>query len=283
MTDSPLQQMKTGGSAVVLSEAKRRAVVLIAEGGKSYQAVADELGITRECLWRWRKEPQFAAALDDLRALLEEETRAYAVANRHDLLEGLTERRARLLRIVAEREEYHRDHQTLHPGATSGYLAKSYKVVGTGAYATTVEEWAVDAPLVKSLNETEKQGAVLAGIWTEKSQVEADIGIHAGPPTVVRIRSQRSNPYSPSNAGKYPAGKFEKGEDGIWRDVETGAEFDGALEAEFREVEPAPTGGRLVNTGVSDELDALAESYVAGAITAEELSRRAKELQDERS
>ncbi|MDP9364207.1 MAG: hypothetical protein M3Q10_08275 [Chloroflexota bacterium] len=282
MTDSPLQQV--AGSAVVLSEAKRRAVVLIAEGGKVYQQIADELGITRECLWRWRKEPQFAAALDDLRALLEEETRAYAVANRHDLLEGLTERRERLLRIVAEREEYHRNHETVHPGATTGYLVKTHKVVGTGAYATTVEEWAVDAGLVKSLNETEKQGAVLAGIWTERQQVEADIGIHAGPPTVVRIRSQRSNPYSPANEGKYPAGKYVRDEQGIWRDVETGAEFDGALEAEFREVESEPTtGGRLVNTGVSDELDQLAELYVAGAISAEELSRRAKELQDDHS
>lgn len=184
------------------SDTKRRAVVLLVEGNKSYQRVADELGITRITLWEWRRSTDFAAALDDLRALLEEETRAFAVANRHALLEGLTERRERLLQIVTEREEYHRDHQTDAPGATTGYLVKSLKVVGTGSTAYTETEYNVDRPLVTSLNDVETFGAKLAGILTDK--VDAQLDIHVGPPTVVRIRDQHPNPYAPNNETNLP-------------------------------------------------------------------------------
>ncbi len=199
MAQSALSQVR--GERFAWDDTSRRALALLAEGGRTYQQVADELGMGRVRLWELRKTPQFKAALDELLAILEEETRAYAVANRHALLEGLTERRARLLQIVTEREEYHREHQTGHPGATSGYLAKSLKVVGTGAAVYTETEYAVDRVLVSSLNDVETFGAKLAGILVEKQQLDAEVGLHLGPPSVVRIHDQEDVEGTPNKIG----------------------------------------------------------------------------------
>ena len=175
-------------------DTKRRAVVLLAEGGKTYQQLADELGISRITLWEWRKTPEFAAALAELQAMLADESRQFAVANRRSLLEGLTERRERLLRIVAEREAHHREHRTGHPGATTGYLVKSVKNIGSGPTAYPVDEWAVDRSLVTSLNEVETFGAKLAGVLVDRQQVDAEV--RPVQPAIVRFDKQVERPDS---------------------------------------------------------------------------------------
>ncbi|MDP9364341.1 MAG: hypothetical protein M3Q10_08995 [Chloroflexota bacterium] len=199
------------------------------------------------------------------------------MARRHDLLEGLTERRARLLRIVEQREAWYRENREHVPGGDSGYLAETYKVVGTGAFATVQPEHAVDTGLVKSLNETEKQGAVLAGIWTEKQDIalDAEIGVHRGPATVVRIRDQRPSPYSPNKGGRYPPGKFVKDEQGIWRDAETGEPYDDSIEAQYRDVTPA---------AINDEaaVEWLREQRNAGRLSESEFQAEIRRLRQEK-
>lgn len=244
------------GARFEWSDMSRRALELLANGGMVYQAVADELGISRVQLWELRRTEPFAAALDELRAMLEEETKAYAVANRHALLEGLTERRERLLRIVTEREEHHEANRTAQPGATSGYLVKTVKNIGSGPSAYPVDEWAVDKALVSALNDTEKFGAQLAGVLVEKRETDMVLGVQ-GPPRVVRIRDQRPSPYSPNNEGLVEPGRYEEAEDGVWRDTESGEPY--------RPEESALEAG--AGPDVEAEVERLIDHHAAGFLT----------------
>ena len=66
-----------------LSERQHAAVTLLISG-KTYTAVADELGIDRRTLWEWRQLPAFSGTVEaELRAIHEEtRTRMCALAER---------------------------------------------------------------------------------------------------------------------------------------------------------------------------------------------------------
>lgn len=247
------------------TDQRRRALDLLASGGRTYAQIADELGVSRIALWEWRRTEEFAKALDELNAILEEETRSYAVARRHDLLEGLTERRERLLRIVTERQEYHEEHQTGHPGATTGYMARKPVSIGTGAMAYEAEHWTVDTGLVKALNDVETFGAKLAGVLEPEGNI--DVEVQVGAATVIRVRDQPPMPYTPSREGMDEPGRYVEAEDGVWRDVETGEPFD-------PNTDPALAAG----ADPREEEVALTERLVLGTIGRAEYDREIERL-----
>lgn len=252
------------------TDQRRCALDLLASGGRTYAQIADELGVSRIALWEWRRTEEFAKALDELNAILEEETRLYAVARRHDLLEGLTERRERLLRVVTEREEYHEEHQTGHPGATTGYMVKTIKNIGSGPTAYPVDEWAVDKALVSSLNEVEKFGATLAGVLTPDGGTDLDLTVQ-GPAVVIRVRDQQPMPYTPSREGMDAPGRYEE-VDGVWRDVETGEPFTPLPPA------IASTTPRPLPPAFEKAAEELLELYLTGAVDNATFDARLAEL-----
>ena len=46
-----------------LTMQQRRAVALIVESDMSFQVIADEIGVDRITIWRWKQRPEFRAAL----------------------------------------------------------------------------------------------------------------------------------------------------------------------------------------------------------------------------
>jgi len=180
------------------TQQKREAVALLCESDLRTGQIADRLGVHRTTLYDWRQNPEFAAAVAELEAALSEELSRFTIAKRAERVGGYDERRRRLLRIVQEREAWFAENRAHVPGGQSGYLVETYKVVGTGAFATAQPEYSVDAALVKALNETEKQAAIEAGQWTEKQEVEASLGAHVGPPTVLHFVSQENLPTDPN-------------------------------------------------------------------------------------
>ena len=72
------------------------------------------------------------------------------------------------------------------PGAETGLMVKTTKVVGAGRHQSIVTEWAVDTGLLRELRETSKQVATEVGEWNEKRQVT---GVDEGPIQVERVDS----------------------------------------------------------------------------------------------
>ena len=160
------------GSLPVLTDQKREAAALLTETNLPIGKVAEQVGVDRNTIWRWRTEPTFAAHLAELTAELDKDAIRYAVARRRDRLAALERRQERLLQIVEERAAWFAEHEPNVPGGQTGMLLKTLKVVGSGPSAVALPEYTPDVALSKELREIEKQAAIEVGQWTEKREVD---------------------------------------------------------------------------------------------------------------
>lgn len=190
MASSDVQQNATPPKPFPWTGRSTEAALLVAEDVLTDQAIADQLGINRATLHRWKQHPDFAAAV----------ARNYDVLQSRALRRGLArldvrmrryDRRADALdRIVAERAA-DPSMQTV-PGGTSGYLARQLKSItvtvegsegddgddtGPSTVRQYIEEFHFDAALDKAQRELEKQAAIEAGQWNEKREVSGSISI----------------------------------------------------------------------------------------------------------
>lgn len=164
---------------------QRRAARLVAQDRVGDRQIAHTCAIGIATLTRWKREPEFAARVAEIRAelearevdalLAERQRRVRLLDRRHEVLEAVIEERA------AE------DKMRAIPGGTSGLVARKYKMIGFGKQAQRVEEYEVDVATLRELREIEKQAAIELGQWTEKRELSGQGG---GPITVIEVREQ---------------------------------------------------------------------------------------------
>jgi hypothetical protein len=146
------------------------AAELVALDTLSDEQIAAQLKIGRRTLAAWKKLPAFIAAKDAAIAAHAEAVRAEGIANKRNRMAALNARWQAFHQIVAERGADPAMQDV--PGGSTGWVVKSYKMVGAGRDAQLVEEYSVDTGLAREMRETEKQGAQEVGDWTEKASVD---------------------------------------------------------------------------------------------------------------
>jgi hypothetical protein len=161
--------MQQNATPFAWTVARERAAALLADGELSDREVANEVGVDRPTLWRWRQHPDFAARVRSILERAAEELERHAIARKARRMRTYDERWRELQRVIAERAAAP-EMQSV-PGGKTGLLARRVKVVGGGENAREVEEYEVDTALLKELRELERQAAVEAGQWTTKSEV----------------------------------------------------------------------------------------------------------------
>jgi hypothetical protein len=153
---------------------RRRAAVLVALDALPDAEIAQQCAIAKSTLERWKALPAF---MGRVQGILEERSAAH-------LAGGLAERKQRvayqearhqaLLDIVAERGAD--PSMRAVPGGTTGYLVRQTKMIGVGATAERLSEYAVDSGLLTALAAIEKQAAQEVGQWTEKREISGKDG-----------------------------------------------------------------------------------------------------------
>ncbi len=149
------------------SDSAQNAVQLLAEGRLEIREIADQCDVTRQTLWNWRKNPEFAAKLKEAREEIYQEVRRYGVTLRERRVSAVNDRWRRLQKVIEERAE----EMAGIPGGSTGLLVRTYKSIGSGPSAREVEEYKVDTGLLAELREHEKQAAQELGQWIEKASV----------------------------------------------------------------------------------------------------------------
>lgn len=143
------------------------AAQLLAVGELSVGDIAEKLGVTRQTLWNWRRNAEFAAHLDGLVEEIKAEIRRHGIGVIERRIAYLGDRHRRLRRIIEERGEAMKD----VPGGSTGLLVRKVKSIGFGEGAREVEEYAVDTGLLSEIRELEKQSAQELGQWINRSDV----------------------------------------------------------------------------------------------------------------
>lgn len=136
------------------------------------EAIAEQVGIDRVTLYRWKQQPSFRAMVQAHLDLWAQQLRDLGLADRRNRVENKNLRHQKLMQIVEARsgDPLYAD----HPGGATGFLVRQLKQIGTGPNSQIVEEFAVDKPLLRELSELETEVAKELGQWTERLKLETD-------------------------------------------------------------------------------------------------------------
>lgn len=167
------------------------AAALVAENALSEERIAEAVGVDRRTLFRWRQVPEFQARVAEHIAELEAATLRYGIAKRRRRVAALDDRWNRLQRVIEERAADPKMADV--PGGTTGLVVRQVKLVKVYTSSedeppgddeassetevlysakrdVQVEEYTVDAPLLKEIRATEEQASKELGQWVEKQE-----------------------------------------------------------------------------------------------------------------
>ncbi len=174
----PLQQSASSVKPFQWTAKSTDAVIRVAEDLLPDTEIADQVGINRSTLYRWRQHPEFDAAVNVAIDALQAQSHKRGIARIDHRLRNANDRHRRMVQLIDARAAAAGD----APGADTGLLVRTYKAVGNGPTAYVVEEWAVDTGLLKEMRELEKQVAQDTGQLIEKKELT---GSNGGPLTIV--------------------------------------------------------------------------------------------------
>jgi hypothetical protein len=131
---------------------KARAADLVADGRWTEEQMASKLGLSRRQLARYKATPEFQLRVEEILAVRDAEALRSAIARTAARVAAQNERWQALQQIRQERGQALAGQA---PGAGTGDLVRTLKQVGSGATAQLVEEFTLDAALLRELRELE--------------------------------------------------------------------------------------------------------------------------------
>lgn len=165
---------------------QERAAQLLAEGSQTYETLSEELGLNPRTIHRWRQTEAFTGRVQALQDAMAAAVVSEGIALRTRRVAALNDRWNRMQRVIAERAED--PAMSGVAGGQTGLLVHSFKMIGAGRDATTVDEYAVDVGLLKELRAHEEQAAKELGQWVEKTRGEVS-GPNGGPIEIKPVAS----------------------------------------------------------------------------------------------
>lgn len=146
------------------------AAQMMAEGKLTQDVIAEKVGVNRTTLFRWAKNPEFAARVDSLIDDHRRIVRRRGLAILERRVEAQNDRWLRLQRVIEERAD---DPEMLDvPGGRTGLITKDYKTLGGGESSQIMPIYSVDTGLLREIREVEKLAAQELGQWVEKQSIE---------------------------------------------------------------------------------------------------------------
>jgi hypothetical protein len=148
------------------------AAALLAADRLTNDQIAEQLGLHRATLARWKQHPEFMARIDELVEAFKKTVRRRGIAQLERRVDALNDRWQRMQQVIEERAADPTMGEV--PGGKTGLVVRQLKGIGKGDDFKVVEMYAVDAGLLAEMRNTEKQAAQEMGQWTEKTQFLGD-------------------------------------------------------------------------------------------------------------
>lgn len=145
------------------------AAQLVAENRLTGEQIAERVGVHRNTLSRWKKDPEFAAKVDEIQAEMFEAAKRFGIGTVANRLREIDRRYRRLLRVIDERSKD--PSLQVAAGGDTGLLVRQIKGIGSGDNFQRVEEFAVDTGLLAELRALEEAAAKQLGQFVTKTDL----------------------------------------------------------------------------------------------------------------
>ncbi len=169
---------------------KERAAVLLAEDELSDELIAAGVGVSRQTLARWKKQPDFAAHVGDNVGRIQAGMLKLAIAKKHKRLQALDTLHDKALQVIHDRAARHAEElrdadspvtatkrlfgDNTPAEAATGLLVKQESVNNSGMKTVN---WAVDTRLIKEIRALHEQAAKELGQWIEKGEKTQNVNV----------------------------------------------------------------------------------------------------------
>lgn len=157
------------GTSEAFVTTRELAAQMVAEGRFDYKEVADKVGINRETLSRWRKQPEFADRVTTITREMSAEIMKRGLCRKEYRLSTLASLQSKLLTVFEERGA-DPDMQNISGGKT-GLIVKTYKI----GKDICMPEYAVDAGAIRTLQAIQEQAAKELGQLVEKRETTLNL------------------------------------------------------------------------------------------------------------
>jgi hypothetical protein len=159
LTSSPLP----APGPFVWTVQREEAAALVADDTMTNAAICTRVGISLATLARWKHAPEFTARVEEHLAAFRKAVLDHGVARLELRVGALDDRWQRLRQVIEERA---RDQElTRVPGGSTGLLVRHSRGIGSGDRFERVDEYLLDAALLREMREHEKQAAYELGHW----------------------------------------------------------------------------------------------------------------------
>ena len=172
-------KMAENGREFKWTREAKRAAVLVAEGKKTDEQIADACDIGVRTLYRWKDDAQFKAQVAlDIEAF-RQSVLTTGIADRVNRIKRLDADWQRMQRVIEMRSA---DTERDVIGAETGLLVRKEKETKFG----TQIEYSVDTALLAEIRATEKQAAEELGQWVTRGEIAGKDG---GPILITAIKA----------------------------------------------------------------------------------------------
>ncbi len=154
---------------------KEEAALLLAIDELTDEAIIEKLDIARTSLYEWKKNEEFRSRIDVHIAEFRARVRRRGIAIIENRVSHLQRRHDLLNQIIRERGRS--PEMAIVPGGTTGLIVHQVKGVGKGEDFQIIDEYVLDASLLRELREHEKQAAQELGQWTEKQDLSGTVKV----------------------------------------------------------------------------------------------------------
>jgi transposase-like protein len=151
-----------------LSAKQKAAAVRCAEDLMTDESIAAEAGVSRQTLHNWRQREDFQDAIKAADAAMLAAALRLPIARKHHRMKVLNDLHTKALTVIDERAA---ELAYSAPGMDSGLVVHQTKQIGSGQYAQTIDEFAVDTGLMREIRAIQEQAAKETGDWSENLNV----------------------------------------------------------------------------------------------------------------
>jgi hypothetical protein len=150
------------------TKTREMAAQLVADDRLPDREIAEQCGIDKATLERWKLQPTFRARVQAIVEAYAKRALKNGIARRERRVGVLNDLHNKMLQVIDERAKS--KGMAAVPGGKTGIVTKTMKGIGKGEDFQAIEEYRVDTSTIAEIRDVQKQAAEELGQWIRRTE-----------------------------------------------------------------------------------------------------------------